>query len=112
MADIGEYMLRQTDNRFRNEEAPDGTPWAPLATATLERKARRGKIRKILQEEGNLRTTLSYRASAQEVELGSIQPYSTYHQFGTSRMVARPFLGVSDEDREEIEAIVADWVQG
>jgi phage gpG-like protein len=38
MRDIGEYMLRSTDERFRREVAPDGKPWAPLSEVTLLRR--------------------------------------------------------------------------
>ncbi len=30
MASIGEYMVRATDDRFRNQQDPEGNPWASL----------------------------------------------------------------------------------
>lgn len=34
MRDIGEHLRNTTRKRFEDEEAPDGTPWAPLSSTT------------------------------------------------------------------------------
>ena len=126
MADIGEYLVRTTKDRFRDQEAPDGTPWAPLSESTRRRK----KINKdrILTREGYLGGTIAFRASPDEVLVGSNLIYAGTHQFGaekgafgsTSRgspipwgdIPARPFLGLSDADADEIREIVADYLLG
>ncbi len=38
MRDIGEFMLRSTDQRFRAQVGPDGTPWEQLSEVTLLRR--------------------------------------------------------------------------
>lgn len=61
LKEIGEYLLLSTDKRWEAEEAPDGTPWPKNSPWVLERKKRLGKIQKILQETGRLRSSIAYR---------------------------------------------------
>ena len=61
LQEMGEYLLLSTDQRWEKEEAPDGTPWAKNAPWVIERKKRLGKIQKILQETGRLRSSIGYR---------------------------------------------------
>ncbi len=118
MAAIGE--------RFDDEQSPEGKPWAPLSAVTLARK--RKNRDKILTEYGHLRGTLAYRAGRQQIEIGSTRIYAGTHQFGAEQgafgrtkrggpiprgdIPARPFLGVSDEDRAEINQAVRDFLVG
>jgi len=121
---IGEYLVGTTKNRFRDQRAPDGTPWAPLSESYRERKKRNQD--KILTLDGFLGGQISYRASVDEVLVGSDRVYAGTHQFGakkgsfgtTSRgspipwgdIPARPFLGLSEEDRDVIEGMVSDYL--
>lgn len=125
MRSIGEYLVRVTRDRFADERAPDGTPWQPLSETTRRRK-RRNKDR-ILTESGALGMQIVYRAGPTEVLVGSPLVYAATHQFGakkgafgrTSRgspipwgdIPARPFLGLSDADRDEIAVRVADYLR-
>lgn len=124
MASIGEYFLVETRDRFDRETAPDGTKWAPLASATVRDKARRQRSgtnrnggsrarvnaqpNAILKSTFLLRDTITYKASAFSVAVGTPQKYGVHHQFGTARIPARPFLGVNDADIKEISEIVVD----
>jgi phage virion morphogenesis protein len=130
MRSIGEYMLRQTRSRFDSSTAPNGSPWAPLAKSTIAAKARsqnpkyrraqakRGRLVKrtranpadILKDTFLLRDTITYQVELDSVAIGTPQRYGVFHQLGTSRMRARVFLGVSSQDRSEIEAIVSDYL--
>jgi len=125
MQDIGEHLLNTTRERFREEQAPDGTPWAPLSNTTRQRKTRNRN--KILTEEGLLGSQIVYRATASSLEIGSNRVYAATHQFGatqgqygsTSRgapipwgnIPARPFLGISPEDETSIRNIVNDHLE-
>ena len=123
MKDIGEYLLRTTRERFADEKGPDGTPWAPLSEHTKRRKKR--NVERVLTEHGYLGGTLAYRAGPQEVEVGSPLVYAGTHQFGAEKgafgsgggspipwgdIPARPFLGLSDDDREEVVNILGDFL--
>ena len=127
MRSIGEYMLSRTRERFDSETAPDGTKWAQLAQATIKSKQRRqtsGSTRTgssrarsnalpnaILKDTFLLRDTINYRATSKDVAIGTPTKYGVNHQFGTKRMVARPFLGVNAEDLVEVENIVIDAIE-
>ena len=124
MRDIGEHLLNTTRERFNAEEAPDGTPWAPLSAATGARKRRNRD--KILTERGFLRGNLDYRADATSVVIGSPSIYAGTHQLGAEKgafgltgsgrpipwgdIPARPFLGLSDDDSDEVTALVTEFL--
>lgn len=108
LQDIGEYLQLAHDDRFREEVAPDGTPWAPLSPRYRRRKRRNAD--KILMLDGFLRDLLRYREDGQTLEFGTARPYGATHQFGDPdrNIPARPFLGISDDDEIEILAILRD----
>lgn len=76
--DIAEYLHQSTDDRFRQQVAPDGSPWAPLSPSTLARK----KGNKILRDKGTLQDTLRHSVSNNELSFGTDRPYGAIHQFG------------------------------
>ena len=105
---IGEHMLDTTRARFDTQTTPDGAPWAPLDPRTARRKKKNAD--KILTEEGELRGSLAYRVGSDELLVGSPEKYAATHQFGDAsrNIAARPFLGLSADDRAEIERIARD----
>jgi len=121
MQQIGEYLVQSTKDRFARGEAPDGTPWAPNSPVTLARK--KGN-RPLIGESGRLSNEIYPRAGRDFVEVGSAPEYAAVQQsgarkgqFGKTRrgapipwgdIPARPFLGLSDDDRREILDILAD----
>ncbi|MDE0096443.1 MAG: phage virion morphogenesis protein [Gammaproteobacteria bacterium] len=122
---IGEYLVGSTKDRFKEQRAPSGAPWTPLSESYRERKPR-NKF-KILTLDGFLGSQISYRASVAELLVGSDRVYAGTHRFGakkgsfgtTSRgspipwgdIPARPFLGLSCEDRDVVEGMVADYLE-
>ncbi len=106
--DIGEALLNSTRERFATQQAPDGSPWAPLSPKTRRRK-RRNK-NKILTLEGDLKDLLRYQASDDQVELGSDRIYAAPQQLGDIKrnIPARPFLGLSNDDQTEVLEIIQD----
>ena len=108
MPRLGEYLQRSTQERFRTQTDPDGGAWAALQPRTRERK--RHNLDKILTQRGYLRRGITYQVTAPgRVEVGSKLVYAATHQFGRGNIPARPFLGISRRDAEEINAIVRDW---
>lgn len=128
--DVGEHVLRRTQDRFERQEAPDGTPWAPLAESTLKHKRKKGKPETKLLYDGDLRR-FRYQVSedGQELLVGSGVHYAAVHQSGldevqhfvtqrkkgvgrqwTRHMVipARPFLGLENGDEDVILDILRD----
>ncbi len=140
MKDIGEYMLRRTDNHFELEQDPDGKRWADLHPQTWARK----KTKKILSEQGTrggLRGSINYRTTGSSVTIGTIKPYAAILQLGGqtrahlirpktkkalawpgcghpvkevkhpgSKFLPRPFLGIGGQDEQEIILIISNFM--
>ena len=120
--DIGESMLNRTRERFNSQTAPDGTPWAALSKKYKASKPVNKD--KILTLHGRLRGTLTYRAGPSEVRIGTPLIYGATHQFGAPKgsfgttrrggpipwgdIPARPFLGLSPSDEQELLDILND----
>ncbi|MDO0944649.1 phage virion morphogenesis protein [Chromohalobacter israelensis] len=115
---IGEAMVASTHDRFQDKEAPDGTPWAPLSEATA---ARKGHDRILEGESGQLARQISYEATDDALEWGSPMVYATMMHFGGDQadfphlwgdIPGRPFLGVSQDDQEEILDVLSGYLRG
>ena len=66
-----------------------------------------------------LRRSIDYAATPEKVMVGSNLPYARIHQLGGKTgkghkvdMPARPYLGVSKEDMEEVRETMADFLAG
>ena len=104
--DIGEAMLNVTRERFNTQTAPDGTPWKPLSPAYA--LVKKQNVAQILTLYGRLRGTLTYQAGPKEVRIGTPLVYGATHQFGRGAIPARPFLGLSQSDEQELLDILND----
>ena len=104
--DIGESMLNVTRERFNTQTAPDGTPWKPLSPAYA--LVKKQNVAQILTLYGRLRGTLTYQAGPKEVRIGTPLVYGATHQFGRGAIPARPFLGLSQSDEQELLDILND----
>lgn len=111
LRDVGEYLLRSTDEHFRQERAPDGTPWPPLSDVTLLRRlqARSATLSKrrtatggrtltqkgakvlgaakILRDSGDLQDTIRYQLvdGGRALAVGTDRVYGAMQQFGGTR---------------------------
>ena len=110
MQEIGEYMIMATDLRFEQEVDPSGKRWKKLSPYTLELKRAEGKILKILQRTGLMRSRVNYQADSEKVVIGVNDAKAAKHQLGRG-VAKREFLGVSEDDREEIINIIEDNIQ-
>lgn len=126
MRSIGAALLASTQMRFRTQTGPDGAPWPP------SKRALEGG--QTLRQSGRLRNSLTFQAGADQVEVGTNVVYAAFCQLGTKpheirpknkkalfwkglqhpvKLVRhpgtppRPFLGVSEEDKEQILDIIA-----
>lgn len=105
----GLWMERSTKLNFVKESDPDGKPWAPLKPSTLRSKKTNAKLR----ETGALIASIAMQGpSGNQVRVVAGQEYGIWHQTGTSRMVARPFMGFSEEkDIPKITKIFEDYFE-
>ena len=70
--DVGNLLVASVGRRFKSERAPDGTPWAPLAPATIKARTRRRRSKiAILRETGRLAGSVNYQATDTETRVGS-----------------------------------------
>lgn len=114
MKSIGEEMINRTQQRFRDKEAPDGTPWAANSSVTEKRK---GHDRVLEGESKQLAKQFSYSASSDGVEWGSLMIYAAMMNWGGTKaefphlwgdIPGREFIGLNDDDEDEVLAILAD----
>lgn len=110
MSNIGEYMLKATDDRFEQEVDPDGAPWRPDSPYTLRLKRENKRILKILQSTGRLRGSIAYLADETSVTVGTNVSYAPDHQLGINGVAQRSFLGVSEGDEAAILGILEDYI--
>lgn len=114
MDQIGNAMETTTHERFETERGPDGTPWTP----TIRSREEGGQI---LRLDGHLDNSVTHRASADSVEVGSNLIYARIHQQGGTisaksiesvLIPARPYLGIGGDDEETILELTSDYVLG
>ncbi len=129
MASIGEALVSGVKTRFKKEEDPEGRKWKPSARASAEGG-------KTLTKDAHLRDSIDYAATPTKVMVGSNLPYARIHQYGgtirpkkAKRLVfkgsgdktvfakevtipARPYLGVSETDMEEVKGTMEDFLKG
>lgn len=127
-AEIAEYLVESTQRRFDTSTAPDGMPWAALKD---------GSGRKPLVKSGTLRDQIFPSHGPTWAEIASPTAYARFHQEGTEPYVifprnkkalawpggkhpvrkvnhpglpARPFMGLSEEDRQTIGKIAGSYL--
>lgn len=81
LSQLGEYLLRSTQDRFKTQMAPDGTPWQALSPGYKKRKDRHRD--KVLTLNGTLRNGIRYQLLGDKaVEVGTNALQGAIHQFG------------------------------
>lgn len=116
MQDIGEILVASTKARFPLGEAPDGSKWAANSPVTLARKT---GSRPLFGATGLLSSQIFHEAGSSQVEVGSNLVQAAMMQFGGTKaqfphlwgdIPARPFLGISAEDEENILGAIGDYL--
>lgn len=126
--EVGQQLATHVDERFEDEQGPGGVPWRQSWRA----KEQGGQT---LTDTSRLRKSVTHRAGADFVEVGTNVAYAATHQFGADikaktakglrfkagktdsgkaawrRMMqvtipARPFLGFDSQDQAETLFIV------
>lgn len=124
---IGEVLISSTKQRFEDEKAPDGTSWPKSIRAASSGG-------QTLSDNATMKNSINPHATASSVEVGTNNKYAHVHQDG---MVIRPkkakflrfrigggwakklevtipkrtFLGISDDDMEEIDGTIIDHIK-
>ena len=115
-AAASEIMLDDAQSNFRDQSAPDGSPWAALAPATVKR---RGSASPILEVSGALRRLSAQPESGRAVVATAALPYAAIQQSGgragrgrSVEIPARPYLGFSDRGTRELVELAEEMVLG
>lgn len=118
MAEIAGYLEEITRDNFDKQQAPDGTPWAPLSPRYQKRKAKLGvPINKILHGETlNLRDHMHPAWTDSEASIstsGETSMYAATQFFGDKRrnIPARVFMGLNEKNKLEILDILDDHIK-
>ena len=108
LKEVGEYLDLAHRLRWDAQQAPDGSSWEPLAPATLARKQQRNQPTDILVQSTFMRDTLRYQLTPFGLLFGTDRIYGASHQFGREEagIPAREWLGLSDDDGDEVQAIL------
>ena len=115
---IGELMVTQTKTRIADEKrGPEGEDWAPWSDAYATTRSARHSL---LVGEGNpgLLESIANHSAGFDAIVGTNLVYAAIHQFGGDTgaghapIPARPYLGLSGENRREIEEMVTDSLEG
>lgn len=100
LQELGARFENSTRMRFMEEKAPDGSAWQALKKETIARKKRNKN--KILTEFGDLSKSITYHAANVYVAIGTPEKKGVFLQEGTKHMPARPFLGISKQDKKDM----------
>lgn len=132
---IGTLLVRNTQDRFDDETAPDGSSWAPLSPLYAPHKRGAGILRAAAMR-GGLQGSITSRVDGANVIVGSNKVYAAVHQFGATitpknpggRLIlrdwkgrafasaaevtipARPYLGLSRFDEVTILEATEDYL--
>lgn len=108
---LGDLMLAQNRRRLDTEkESPDGEAWESLSP---EYAARKGGG-ELLEESGQLLDSLQAQSGSDGVSLGSDLLYAAVHLHGDDArgIPARPYLGFSDDDLEDLGELAESFLRG
>lgn len=109
MRRLAGVLAEAVEVQFEAEGVP---PWPALRPSTIRARRRRGHWPgKILQETGRLAASITARWTRSEAAVGTNVEYGAYHQLGTRRMPARPFLRLRPEDEEELIRVTEEWAR-
>lgn len=122
MREIGPLLEGAAQRAFAEERAPDGGGWARLSEVTIALREKAGRWPgKKLQASGELAQSISWLATTDSVTVGTNVIYAAVQQFGAKKrefkgkapwgdIPPRPFLGVSDDNRDDIRELVVQYV--
>ncbi|WP_448377770.1 phage virion morphogenesis protein, partial [Fervidobacterium sp.] len=86
---------------------------------TLARSERRRKGAKPLFNKGRFRNSIAWTVRGDTIIIGTNVVYARIHQYGgyagrgrKVRIPARPYLGITEEDRREAESLLREWLGG
>lgn len=105
---VGETLVSSSVQRFQDGQDPEGKAWKVSKRAEAEGG-------QTLVDNSDLRKSIDYATTADSVLVGSNKEYAAIHQKGGQAgrglkvtIPARPYLGFSQEDHDEVQALLAE----
>ena len=113
---IGEFLEKSHKERWLREVSPDGVPWESLSEEYANSRRKRGSAGagRILILDYVMQPSVEFEAGFGGVTFGTDVEYAATHQYGDAdrNIPARPFLGVSAHDKEEILSVLSEFIVG
>ena len=110
---VGDILVQSTIARllFTKKNPITGNQWPRWALGTLKARERKGNDSQgLLVDSGRLSQSIRKQIQGRRVVVGSQGvPYAQFLQNGTNRMPARPFIGISPEDRRDIHSAMVEY---
>lgn len=83
MIEIAEDMKTKVDFRFKQSKDPNGNPWEPLSETTISHRRKRSS--KPLSDTGELRASITSRATKTVAIVGTNKKYAATQNFGANK---------------------------
>lgn len=108
---VGLEVVNAVRRRFKESKSPKGETWKALAPATIANRRNRNKGSiKPLVDTGRLRNSVTFDVrSGREVAIGTTVIYAPTHHFGRGRIPARPFMGVTNAEENQLVRRIQGW---
>lgn len=103
--DLGAELAFQTRKRLTSEKrSAEGVAWAPHRDPAT--------MHPLLQRTNRLSGSIEHRVVPEGVEVGSNLIYAAAQLFGSPEqgIIARPYLGIDEDDAKALEAIAVDFL--
>lgn len=109
---MANVLRADAEEAFETEQSPDGKKWEDLDPVYKKSRFAKGYDGKMLHRTGQLIDSLNIDYGDDFAAVGVSESYGIYHQLGTKKMSARPFLGVSEDGVEEIKDVLKNAIRG
>lgn len=106
---IGELAYADVMENFETETDPYGVPWRENSPWVLREKRRLGRIMKVLQSTGVMKSRTNYQATRSGVTIGNYDQKAYKHQLGIG-VPQREIIGVGDELLEDMRYASYDYI--
>jgi phage virion morphogenesis protein len=108
MQEISLYLDAVNKKRYQDQVSPEGTAWRPLSPVTIaRRKNKAGDPGRILIDTGRLFGSIkpSHNNRQAKVSSGPLV-YAGVHQIGTAKTPARPYIGINNDELQDILRLI------
>jgi HK97 gp10 family phage protein len=87
-----EKILSDLREIFKTEGRSHNVEWTDLKESYLKWKIKKGFSEKKLHKTTTLKQSFTYQTDKYKAKVGTPVPYAVFHEYGTKKMTARPFM--------------------